>query len=230
MSAKRVVGILGGMGPAATVYFYQRIINQTQANKDQDHIPVLIYSNTQIPDRMTCILSEDFEAIEASFIDSVKAIERGGAECLSIPCNTAHYFSDLIEKHLSIPFFHLVKETATVLSDAKHKTVGLLGTTGTVKTRLYHDPLEASGITCLTPTEALQEQVQATITAVKAGNITPELSDTLKTIGQTLLDQGAEKLILGCTELPLLVDTDTHPIYIDPMEVLADRVIGFSEG
>lgn len=229
MTGFKTIGILGGMGPEAGVYLHQKIIEKTPAQFDQDHVPVLLYTCPQIPDRKTCIDSQQFTKVEEPLAEAIAHLEQGGAQCISIACNTAHFFSSAIQNACTVPFFHLIQETVQHLHTQSIHKVGLLSTTSTIQSRLYHEPLEKQGIVCVVPTLPLQQEVQDMICALKAGQKSLAMTQRLLDIGNTLQEQGVERIVLGCTELPLLINPRHYSAYIDPMEVLAERLISFSK-
>lgn len=225
----KTLGILGGMGPEATHFFYKKIVQKTPAVCDQEHIPTFIYSNSQIPDRGPCILQENFDSIVPELQRSAKIIEKAGADVIMMPCNTVHYFIDSIRKSVNIPVWNMIEETAQWISEKTSlKFIGILGTTSTVKSGMYHKALDQYGIQTLTPMAAHQEVVMTAIQSVKAGDSSVAITNTLTPVIQTLSDEGARAYILGCTEIPLLFENYHSYILIDPMDVLADKAIQFA--
>lgn len=203
----RIIGILGGMGPQATLDLYREIISLTPAEKDQDHIKVLIYSNPKIPDRTSAILAGG-ESPLPELIESAQILEKAGAGILTVPCNAAHYFVPEIQKHLTIPILNMIEETRkavrTLLPDID--AVGLLAATLTVKSGLYRNVFQKAGIKVLEPNEADQQRVHAGIFQVKAKTYGHGTYDTFESIGASLIKAGAGLVILGCTEVPLAFD------------------------
>ena len=120
----KTIGILGGMGPQATLFFYQKILNLTPAEKDQDHIPTLIYSNSQIPNRTEAILNDQLEMTRKSLVDSARVLEDGGASFIVIPCNTAHHWIEDIKQAVSISVVDMIEETVSFLVKRQLKKVG----------------------------------------------------------------------------------------------------------
>lgn len=200
----RVIGILGGMGPEATLDFYRHIINLTPASKDQDHIRVLIYSNPKIPDR-TRAIAENGPSPLPELVETARTLERGGAGIIAIPCNTAHYFLEQIRKEVSIPVLDMVGETCLGLRRAYPdvRKVGLIAALGTVLSGVYHRALAPEGIEVLVPGEDEQKAVQEAIGQVKAGTSNRGTRETFQSTGKRLIDRGAGAVILGCTEVPL---------------------------
>jgi len=225
MSRKIAVGILGGMGPAATLALYERILALTPAERDQDHIRVIIDSNPKIPDRTAAILG-DGESPLPAMIEGARTLERAGANVLVIPCNTAHHWLLPLRESISIPIINMVGETAAEVAGytPPFQKVALLATTGTINTALYQQALAEKGITVLVPTTQEQDAIMDVIHRIKGkdhmvkGQILP--------VVQSLLDQGAQGLILGCTELSLVVEEgDLRCPLFDPLAVLARRAV-----
>lgn len=225
------IGILGGMGPEATHYFLNLLTRLTAVSKEQDHITYLLLSNPFLPDRSKAILSKDpllcHDLIQA-LQDNVLRLEEAGAQCVVIPCNTAHYFSKEIQDALTIPFINMIALTASFFhSYFPNKKVGLLGTTATVQSGIYAQALAKYHIDCITPQKEDQATVMYVIYEVKNQQMSADLMVRLKTILdpiiQHLKNKGADFIILGCTELPLVVMQ--APYLIDPMEILAIHCI-----
>ena len=147
MHQEGILGVLGGMGPQATNTFYQRIIDRTQAESDQEHLRVLIWSDAKIPDRTAGILGtpDQAEAVYQHLLADAKLLERAGCTVLAIPCNTSHYFADRLQGELHIPLIHMIRETVSAIRAMGKTTVGILATDGTVRTGIYQQALEAAG-------------------------------------------------------------------------------------
>jgi len=225
------IGILGGMGPEATHYFLNLLTRLTAVSKEQDHITYLLLSNPLLPDRSKAILSKDAllcnELIQA-LQDNVLRLEKAGAKCVVIPCNTAHYFSKEIQDVLSIPFINMITLTANFFHTYfPNKRIGLLGTTATVQSGIYENALAQYHIQCITPQKEDQSTVMRVIYEVKNQQMSVDLISNLRKmlwpIIQNLKNNGADFIILGCTELPLVVIQ--APYLIDPMEILAIHCI-----
>lgn len=228
-SELKTLGILGGMGAEATHFFYKKIVEGTPATCDQEHIPTLIFSNTQIPDRSTKIAAQDFTEIHAHLINSAKMLESGGADVLMIPCNTAHYFLNVISNAISIPVLNMIEETAHhIHNDHQATKIGILGTNATVKTGLYQTALGQYGVDVCVPSQEDQMIVMESIIQVKAGNSSQDVTDTLLPVKDRMRALGVQRFVLGCTEIPLLFQEKGFEDLIDPMDVLADVAIKFA--
>lgn len=226
---KKSIGILGGMGPLATADLLRKITLHTRAACDADHIRVFIDSNPAIPDRTAAILSGGADPVP-EMTHALRSLEKCGADCIIMPCNTAHYFLPRLQALTGIPFISMLEATAKACATAyPGKTAAILGTRGTLKTRLYHDALAAQGVPALTPDEAEQDELMRLIYDVVKANrpLAPE-AQAWASLLEGLCARGADYFILGCTELPLLADTLPHPgPFIDPTAELARAAIRF---
>ena len=219
------LGILGGMGPQATQDFYQRILDRTDAARDQDHLPTLIWSDTAIPDRTAAILGGDAEGCYRRLLEGARLLENGGCTVLAIPCNTSHYFADRLQGDIGIPLIHMPRETVAALAAQGRKTVGILGTDGTIQTGVYQKECDARGIRLLAPPEDVQRLVMSIIyDEIKRGETGSR--EKFAAIDRWLRRAGCDGAILGCTELSVYRTYHGLPdYYLDAMEVLAERCI-----
>ena len=222
-----ILGVLGGMGPQATNTFYQRIIDRTQAETDQEHLRVLIWSDAKIPDRTAGILAgpEEAEKVYEALLAGAKLLEGAGCTVLAIPCNTSHYFADRLQAQLGIPIIHMIRETVAALQAMGKKTVGILATDGTVQTGIYQKELTAAGLTPVTLPERLQKTVMSIIyDEIKKGETGSR--EKFGEVDAWLRQAGCDCAILGCTELSVYrVLHSLPPYYMDAMEVLAEQAI-----
>lgn len=248
METAKVIGILGGMGPEATCDLFHKIIRVTPRFKpirrDQDHLRVIVDSNPLIPDRTAAIL-EGGEDPVPHLQETARNLERAGAGLIAMPCNTAHYFWDQVQAAVGIPVLHMMEEVARALAGdgpgggqpgasqaavsrvgppaapAGVRRVGLLATTATVRTRLYHRALEARGIEVLEPDAGGQEAVMEAIYRVKRGDLAGARAP-LVAEARRLEEAGADAIVAGCTEIPLVLwQGDLRVPLVDATEVLA---------
>jgi len=223
-----ILGIFGGMGPEATADLYKQILVITPAEKDQEHIPTIIFSNPKVPDRMESI-ENGGEFIKPYLRFSVKKLESAGASFIVIPCNTVHYFYDYMQESVDIPIIHMIRETAIEVANNYPgvKTVGLLATTGTIESGLYNRELEAKGFEVITPSDSiLDNMVMKAVYGIKAKTDPRFNEDLLAIAGQHLADRGAEVIVLGCTEIPLAYNPDRVDLpVVNATRVLAERAI-----
>jgi aspartate racemase len=229
------VGVIGGVGPAATVDFMSKLVGATQASKDQDHIKILVEQNPQIPDRTSNLIGDGVDPTLALY-STARKLMNGGADIVAIPCNTAHAYVERIQRHLDIPIINMLSETANHIQNLtpQPKNVGILATSGTIQSHLYQDALMAAGLNPLVPDANDQGKVMEAIygpLGVKAGYTQGECAALLLQCIDALRRKGADVIILGCTELPLisLPKTVQNPEHlIDPTLVLATSCIAIS--
>ncbi len=223
-----ILGIFGGMGPEATADLYHQIIRLTPAETDQEHIPTLIYSLPQVPDRMASIRNQDL-TIVPYLVEGVTRLEDAGASFIVIPCNTVHYFYDYMQDAVSIPIIHMIRETVNEvkLLYPDLKKVGLLATTGTIESRLYEDELVQNGYQVIIPDDPVEtEMVMKAVFGIKAGSDKQTNEDLLAQAGNHIIKKGAELIVLGCTEIPLAFNpTRVDVPVVNATQVLARRAI-----
>ena len=220
---EKIIGILGGMGPEATIDLFYKIIKFTPAEKDQDHLRIIIDNNPKIPDRTAAILGKGKDPLPA-LQETARNLEKAGADFIIIPCNTAHYFLYSIQKSVKIPVLNMIEEAAkeTQQRITQIKKVGLLASIGTYKTEIYHQHFKKFNIEVISPEGKDKEEVMKVIYTVKAGNLSEEIRKNILKIAQKLIDKGAEAIIAGCTEIPLILkEGDVSVPIIDPTQVLA---------
>jgi len=225
---KKTIGILGGMGPEATSYFFDLIIKHTMAEKDQDHIPVVIYSHPEVPPRTEAILKSGPSPVPY-LVEGVRCLLEAGADFVVIPCVTAHYFIPEVRKQIDFPFLDLIEETAKRARSElpSLKKAGLIASTGTIRAGLFHIPFSAVRIEVISPSDEEQELVMEAIFGdVKAGILSGRSKETIARTAESLIGKGAEAIIAGCTEVPLVLkDEDISVPLIEPLRILARRSI-----
>ncbi|MBT2519437.1 aspartate/glutamate racemase family protein [Arthrobacter sp. ISL-28] len=222
---EQVIGILGGMGPAATADFYTKLVGRTQARRDQDHPCTVIWSDPTIPDRTQAILGLG-EDPTPWMLRGVRHLEDAGATLIAVPCNTAHAFVPALQAKTNVPILHMIEETVELLFAAGIRKVGLLATTGTCRMGLYQGFADARGLQVLVPDSTVQEKVMEGILKIKGGNASSEVGRRLAGAAARLQTQGAQAVIAGCTEIPLALSQEMLRIpLIDPTGVLADAAL-----
>ena len=219
------LGIIGGLGPMATAYFLQLITQMSDAATDQEHMEIYVISKPSIPDRTDYILglSDRSPAEEMSAVGA--QLKSLGAELLAMPCVTGHYFHQEIEKNVGLPLIDAIEETADYLFHRRIRKVGILATVGTIESRLFQCTLENKKIECVIPNETGQKRIMDVIYKdIKAGKTVH--MENYKTVSEALRYQGAEVILLACTELSMLKrDYQIGRDYLDVMEVLAAKVV-----
>ena len=225
--ARPILGVLGGMGPMATVDFLQRLYRRSSAVRDQDQIPVLAYIASTVPDRSAFLLGTGPDPYP-EMLCAMRWLRQGGADAVAIPCNTAHYWADSLERDTGVRLVHIVGAVANHFSrtDDRPRSVGLLASRGTLKADLYSSRLAALGIRCLAPDIRIQGGIDTAINLVKAGRPIEAESFALAA-ERALVDQGVEALILACTEMPLALASAPPAVVprIDSTGMLVDECI-----
>ncbi|THF65182.1 cysteate racemase [Pseudothauera rhizosphaerae] len=218
------VGVLGGMGPLATVDLLAKIIEETPATFDQDHVPVVAHNVAQIPDRQRFVAGTGPSPLPA-MLAGIARLDAIGAGCIAIPCNTAHIWFDELAAGSRAPLIHIADAAAEDLHDGAPVTrVGLLATQGTLRAAFYQNRFAARGILALTNSD---EEFDTLFTpgcyAVKAGDL-PRAARLLGEAAAHLAERGAERLVLACTEVPpalARLDATTLPPQVDATRALA---------
>ena len=199
------LGILGGMGPAASAEFITRLVQQTPASCDQEHIPFVLWNEPRTPDRSTSM--RDGNDYPLPYLkEGILSLKSLGCDYIVIPCNSAHYWYDEMNT-LGVPILHIVDSVVDELKslDILNQTIGVLGTQGTIEYGIYQQHLESQGWKCIVPDSSEMDYfVQPAIDFIKAGQIT-EANLLLVKVIDSLIERGAKAVVLGCTELPLAV-------------------------
>lgn len=223
-----VLGVLGGMGPLATADFLTKLVEITPAKKDADHLPVIIRSIPQIPDRTAALLEAGPSPLP-ELVEHASALKAGGATIGAMPCNTAHHWFDEIVSNSGLPFIHIAD---AVIADIRVRglgdaAIGLLATAGTVHSGFYQNKLAESGLRPLVPDAASQQRVMRGIGCVKGGN--PDLARTeFIEAAAALTGNGARAVILGCTEIPAVLEPSNE--FIDSTLALAQACVSHFQG
>lgn len=222
---KKILGIIGGVGPLATMLLGEMIVKRTKASTDQQHVNMVITNNTGIPDRTTYILDRSKPNPVPVMISDAKKLKSIGAEILAVPCNTAHSFYKEIQQGAGIPMLHMIDETAKHAAHIGAKKVGILATTGTLTASVYQLACKQAGIQAVVPDEETQKLVMSVIyDDVKAGQPVDYLK--WQQIVNKMNDFGCDRMILGCTELSIVKkELNLDDTFIDSLMVLAERAI-----
>ena len=222
---EKIIGILGGMGPEATADLFYRIIRATPVKRDQDHIRVIIDSNSKVPDRTPAILGTG-ESPLPEMLDAGRNLVNAGVDFIIMPCNTAHYFHEELQEELGVPILHMIRLSAKYVSEKYPdvKRVGLQATDGTLASKLYHDAYGEYGLEVVTP-ESQQDVMDAIYRDIKTGDLESG-GKILKRVAEELIEAGSQAVICGCTEVSLVLqDGDLSVPVIDPMQVLAEEAV-----
>lgn len=220
-----MLGVLGGMGPMATVDFLAKLVRATPAGRDQDHIPTLVCSAVDIPDRADAILGTGPDPLPAMRA-ALARLEAGGATRIAIPCNTAHHWHAALQAGTALPILHIVDAVAETLAETLAGTgtggrIGLLATDGTLRAGLYPERLARRGLACLGPDPEGQAAVAAAIRLVKAHRVA-EARPLLEAQVRALAEAGCDRVVMACTEIPIaLAGSDASGRLVDATEALA---------
>jgi aspartate racemase len=223
-----LIGVLGGMGPLATIDFMHKVLVATPVETDQEHVPVIVSSIPQVPDRTAAFRGDGVSPL-AAMIASGRRLVRAGASLVVIPCNTAHLWFDDVQAALGLPMLHLVDAALAdaLASVGSHATIGLLCTDATLASGLYMNRTPQVRWALPTAHEML-DWVMPGIQAVKAGEL-DRASELLCAAAQALVQRGARALVLGCTEVPLVLGPSNVPVpVIDATASLARRTVAWS--
>lgn len=221
---RKTLGIIGGVGPLATMFIGEMIVRRTAAKTDQEHVNMIITNNTMIPDRTAFILGESEENPVPFILSDAKKLETVGAEVLAIPCNTAHSFYDEIQQETVLPVINMIEETAKYAKNKGAQRVGILGTTGTISTGIYQDACIRLGMEAIVPDEETQSLVMSLIYEdIKAGK--PANLEKWQTIRRAMDEANCDEIILGCTELSIVRQELQLTDCLDSLLVLAETAI-----
>lgn len=225
MQKSFLLGILGGLGPMSTVYFCELLTAHTKADRDADHLDMIISSRASTPDRTAFILGKSQQDPLPVMIEEAKRLTLAGANLIVIPCNTAHYFYNGLKQAIDTPMLNIIEETLSHLKRTGTQHFGLLATEGTVKSGAYANLCTSYGLECITPTKEEQAVISSIIYDEIKQNKTVDMKRFLS-IADSLRARGCEKLVLGCTELSLLKRQGLNDsLFVDSLEVLAFQTI-----
>lgn len=224
----RVVGVLGGMGPAATIDFMAKVLrhSQTGAASEQDHVRLIVDSNPSLPDRNAAVAGTG-PSPAPGLAAMARGLERAGAELLVMPCNAAHAFADAVIAATPLPFLHLIEETVGAVQ-ADHpaaRRIGVLAVNGAAQARLYERALEPRGLEPVVPTTEERARFMEAVWRIKAGDLSFGRT-VIRETAEQLIARGAEVIVAGCTEVPLVLGPgDLAVPLVDSTDVLAQRAV-----
>jgi len=229
----KTIGILGGMGPEATLDCFGKIIKNTPAKTDQEHLRVVIDSNPAVPDRITAILG-DGESPVPVLAAGCRVLEKAGADFIIIPCVSVHFFLSEIQAQTHLPILSIFDAVAEAVRREipEARTVGLMGTIGTIKAGLFQNRLAEENINTLLPDSAAQTKILDAIKDIKdvrSSRTRSEITTDLIEAARSLIDkkpEGARAIIAGCTEIPLALGQEHLSVpYFDSLTILARAAI-----
>lgn len=215
------LGIIGGVGPLASSYFYELITKSTKADKDQEHLNILLFSHATIPDRTAYILNHECENPYPYLLKDAKTLEKLGAKMIAIPCNTSCYFHDKLQNEVNIPIRNMIDDTALYVKQKGFKKVAIMATMGTIRSNLYQEALTNLDIEFVIPdTDKVMSLIYDYIKGGK--NVSKELFNSV------IEDLNVDGYILGCTELSIIKkDLNLDNKFIDPLEVEVTEILNF---
>ena len=231
-NAQKTVGVLGGMGPEATVDFMAKVIALTKADSDQDHVRMLVDHNPQVPNRQDAILrgGEDPGPVLA---DMAADLEAAGADFLVIPCNTAYVFEDAILAATRVPLISIigVSIAAAVGRAPGAGRIGVLATDGCLKSGIFQAGLEEAGLVAELPTAEELQQLMALVSTIKAGKQSEATGRAMAELAEALASRGADAIIAGCTEIPLVLDESAVSVpLVSSTDALAEITVKLATG
>jgi aspartate racemase len=227
------LGVIGGMGPKATSLFFEKVIENTAADKDQDHINMVILNHTSLPDRTEVILNGNAECFLKPIKKDLMLLEKAEVSNIAIPCNTSHYFYNEIQSMTSINVINMIEETIKEVYDkfGVNSKVALLATNGTVQSGIYEQQCNKYKIDMLKPNPTMQQQVMDIIYKDIKGNMNLDASKLEAIIKELVYEKGCHCVILACTELSCITHNLSYDIvdyWIDAMDVLVEKSIEHS--
>jgi len=231
-NVQKIAGVMGGMGPDATVDFMSRVIALTASGNDQDHVHMIVDQDPGIPNRQRAI-REGTTDVTAALGAMAMRLETAGADFLVMVCNTAHVFLDDVYARTTIPFISIIDESVAAIDRirAAAKQVGVMATDGCLDTGVYQDAIASSGRDALVPQGPEREQLMRLITAIKAGEQGDEIRTAMQAAANTLVEQGADIIIAGCTEIPIVFEGENCAVpVVSSTIVLAERTLQLAQG
>ena len=227
---EKVVGVIGGLGPEAMIDFYNKLLVETGAATDQDHLHVILNSNPKVPDRQMSLAGTG-PSSSPLLVETAQVLEGAGADFLVMTCNTAHAYEADIMAATTIPFISILDVSVAAAQQrvAGLRTVGILAASGCVGASLYQDRFAEAGIGSVVPSVVEQEQLMGLIYRIKAGDHAAEISTQMADLAERLIERGAEIILAACTEVPLaLTDDDISQPLLDCTAALVDATLAFA--
>ena len=228
---QKIIGVLGGMGPEATLQFFKLIVTHTPAATDQDHLRIIIDNNPKIPDRTASILGEGNSPLPA-LVQSAQALQRAGADFITIPCVTAHYFIEELKSQINLPCLSIIDETVREITNwpKEFTRIGLLASSGTIKTGIFQNAFSQIGLETVLPSVEDEDLIMRVIYALKntmGVHDRSRLYEEVLGVVERMCSDTKQIIVLGCTELSLLFpEPIARPMpLLDPLNILAQAAI-----
>ncbi len=225
MSETKTVGVIGGLGPLATLDFFERILRRTSAVREQDHLRLIIDNNTKVPDRNAFVRGEGPSPAPA-LAASAKGLQDAGAELIVMACNTTHAWESDIRAAITVPFISIIDVTTEAAADFRPEAVGVLAVDACLEMKLYQNALAKAGIRPVLLTPDSQRTFMELIYRIKSGDSGETVRRAMTTLARKLEAQGAEVIIAGCTEIPIVLTADDiEGELISSTDALVERTI-----
>lgn len=225
----KTIGVIGGMGPAATANLFCKLLAATPAEHDQDHFRILIDNNPRLPDRNAAIAGRG-PSPGPQLAECARGLERAGADFLVIACNTAHAFADDIESAVAIPLVSMIEATADAAVADRPARVGVLAADGCRRAGLYQRAFARRGVEALFLADDKQQDFMHLIYRIKAGDVGEATQRAMESLAISLTARGAQAVVAACTEVPLVLNADilATPV-INSTDALATRAVAFAQ-
>ena len=226
MIQTQVPGVIGGMGPQATIEFMQRIAQKTGGDCEQNQLRLLIDQNPQIPNRHTAIVSGK-DDVSSVLLKMGRGLQAAGADFIVMPCNTAHAFVQPIQRELDIPLLSMIERVKLeLLRHGGGLRVGLLAADGCLMSGVYHAALKEGGNDLFTLSADSQAQFMQLVYRIKSGELSPQITELVSGLIGELINKGVDILLAGCTEIPLMMGSSEYPLpCIDTLQILVEATI-----
>ena len=224
----KTVGVIGGLGPAATLDFFDRILKRTKAVNDQDHLRLIIDNNTKVPDRNSASKGQG-PSPGAVIAKSARGLQDAGAEFVVMACNAAHAYEPEIRAAITVPFISMISETVSAVAEYRPARAGVLAADGCLAANLYQDGLKKAGVEPVLLSPDSQRTFMELIYRIKSGDTGEVVRRSMAVLAKKLETQGADVIVAGCTEVPIvLTDEDTDAELISSTDVLVEKTILFA--
>jgi aspartate racemase len=229
---EKIVGVIGGMGPEATVEFMRRLVAAVPAKDDADHLHVIADNNPKVPSRLKALIEDGGEDPAPVLIDMARKLEAAGADFLTIPCNTAHHYLPAIAAAVRVPVLDVVALSVAKLSalERRPERIGMLASPAVRLVGLFEKRLAAAGFRAVFADEETEARLLEVIRAVKAAHVTPSHQRTYEAIAGRLAEDGVDAYLVACTELSLLKPPDVPQPVIDTLDVLVEATVSVARG
>jgi aspartate racemase len=226
----KTVGLIGGMGPAATLDFFGRILKRTKALRDEDHLRVIIDNNTKVPGRDAASKGEG-PSPGAALAATARGLQTAGADFIVMACNTAHAYEAEIRAAIAVPFLSMIDETVAAVAELRPERVGLLAADPCLRANLYQDACGKAGLNLVLLPPDSQRTLQGLINRIKSGDTGDTVRRSMAVLAGKLEAQGAEVIVAGCTEVPIVLTADDlDSELVSSTDVLVERAIVFAGG